>query len=292
MADVLNRGTNMPAAVVAEMFNAVKGKSALARISDAKPLAFNGNTVFTFNFANEANFVAESDVKPDGGITATPVTIQPIKMEYGARVSDEFIYGSEEEGMDIIREFAEGAAKSFARALDLGAMHRVNPRTGTASTLIPTTNAFDTAIANANKFGTGDGMADFVSAISAVDEVNGLAIAPTLAGVLGSPANGVIAAPEYSFGGDPDTFRGHRSAVASTVSYGATPAALAYVGDFENAFRWGYARDVEVEVIRYGNPDNSNAGDLKYRNQVYLRAEAYIGWGILDPSAFAMVTPE
>ena len=38
---------------------------------------------------------------------------------------------------------------------------------------------------------------------------------------------------------------------------GSPPAAwaVAYVGDFD-AFRWGYARDVEFEVIEYGDPDN------------------------------------
>ena len=42
-----------------------------------------------------------------------------------------------------------------------------------------------------------------------------------------------------------------------------------------------------MEVIEYGDPDG--AGDLKRYNQVYLRAEAYIGWAILDPSAFGIV---
>ena len=62
----------------------------------------------------------------------------------------------------------------------------------------------------------------------------------------------------------------------------------ALVGDFVNCFKWGYAKEIPIEVIRYGNPDNdTQLGDLKGHNQVYLRGEAYIGWGILDPSAFA-----
>ena len=64
---------------------------------------------------------------------------------------------------------------------------------------------------------------------------------------------------------------------------------FAYVGDF-SAFRWGYSKDIPLEVIEYGNPDNDeSAGDLKGHNQVYLRAEAYIGWGILAADAFAGV---
>lgn len=284
MADILMRGTNMPAPVVAEMFNAVRGKSALARISDARPLAFNGNTMFTFNFQSHVNFVGEGENKPAGGVTAIPVVMRPIKMEYGARVTDEFLYGSEEVGMDILTRFAEGAAREFAYGLDMGAFHGINPRTGSASSLIAATNNFDGAIASANKIASGDAFTTLTAAIAAAGEVNGLALAPTFAGALAAPVDGVMVAPEYAFGGDPETFHGHRSAVSKAVS-----PASAYVGDFEKAFAWGYARDVEVEVIRYGNPDNSEAGDLKYNNEVYLRAEAYIGWGILDPSAFAMV---
>ena len=60
-------------------------------------------------------------------------------------------------------------------------------------------------------------------------------------------------------------------------------------GNFADYFRWGYARQIPLEVIEYGNPDNSDAGDLKGHNQVYLRGEAYIGWGIILPEAFARI---
>ena len=40
--------------------------------------------------------------------------------------------------------------------------------------------------------------------------------------------------------------------------------------------------------MEYGDPDNTGK-DLKGYNQVYLRLEAYIGWGILDPDAFARI---
>ena len=55
-------------------------------------------------------------------------------------------------------------------------------------------------------------------------------------------------------------------------------------------FKWGYAKEIPIEVIQYGNPDNDTTlGDLKGHNQVYLRGEAYIGWGILDAAAFAHI---
>ena len=80
-----------------------------------------------------------------------------------------------------------------------------------------------------------------------------------------------------------------KSAVNGTVGKVATGAdkVYGYVGDFD-AFRWGYARDVEFEVIEYGDPDNAGS-DLKGHNQVYLRAEAYLGWAVLDGNAFAKI---
>ena len=41
-------------------------------------------------------------------------------------------------------------------------------------------------------------------------------------------------------------------------------------------------------IIEYGDPDNSGK-DLKGYNQVYLRSEIYLGWGILDADSFARV---
>ena len=62
----------------------------------------------------------------------------------------------------------------------------------------------------------------------------------------------------------------------------------AIVGDFKNAFKWGYAKQIPLEVIQYGDPDQTGK-DLKAYNQVCLRAETYIGWGILDAAAFARI---
>lgn len=60
------------------------------------------------------------------------------------------------------------------------------------------------------------------------------------------------------------------------------------MGDFSNAFKWGYSEDIPIEIIQYGDPDNTGI-DLKGSNQICLRAEAYIGWGILDPTSFARI---
>ena len=296
MATIITNGGNIPPVVVSEMFNAVRGKSALAKISDRMPVAFNGSAEFVFNMDSEADIVAENGTKSNGGATATPIVIRPYKFEYGVRVSDEFLNGSEEYRMDVMREFAEGAARKFAKGMDIAAFHGLNPRTMTAATTTVGNMHFDSKIPAGSviSYTAGSEKANLDDAIAKVNgfgyDVNGVAFDPAFSSALGGVAVGSVAvAPEYLFGGDPDTFHGMKSAVNGTVGKVATGAdkVYGYVGDFD-AFRWGYARDVEFEVIEYGDPDNAGS-DLKGHNQVYLRAEAYIGWAVLDGNAFAKI---
>ena len=82
-----------------------------------------------------------------------------------------------------------------------------------------------------------------------------------------------------------------KSDVNNTVSKTGTASGSVtdqiIVGDFANAFRWGYAEEIPLEVIEYGDPDGQ--GDLKRTNEIVLRGEAYVGWGILDEASFAIV---
>ena len=70
--------------------------------------------------------------------------------------------------------------------------------------------------------------------------------------------------------------------------YNATVKDHAIVGDFAEMFKWGYAKEIPVEIIKYGDPDNSGK-DLKGYNQVYIRSEMYLGWGIMDEASFARI---
>ena len=52
--------------------------------------------------------------------------------------------------------------------------------------------------------------------------------------------------PELQWGANPQTVNGVQSDVNSTVGLNTD---LALVGDFANALRWGYAKDMTFEVI-------------------------------------------
>lgn len=293
----LSMGTNFPPELVRSMMNMVTGHSALANLSARQPIPFVGEKIFTFSLDKEADIVAENGAKSAGGATLGAVTITPVKFEYSARVSDEFMVADEEYQLRVLEEFGDGAGRAFARALDLAAFHGVNPRTNTDSAVVGTNN-FDDKITNAVTYAAAtpdDNLDAAIALITAADkEFNGIAMSPTMAADMSKvKVNGVAQYPEFRFGGRPASFAGINLDINSTVSKMPTSvetASMAYVGDFANRFRWGYATDMPVEIIQYGNPDNDTAaGDLKGHNQILLRLEAYIGWGILDPAAFAII---
>lgn len=290
-------GTNFPPELVEGMMNLVTGKSALAKLSARKPIPFTGEKLFTFNLDKEADIVAENGQKSAGGASVGTVSIVPIKFEYSARFSNEFMRADEEYRLRVLQEFGDGAGRKFARGMDLAAFHGVNPRTNQASAVVGTNN-FDNLVTSQITYAAAtpdDNLDAAIAAITGAErEFNGIAMAPAMANDMAQvEVNGVRQYPEFRFGGQPDRLAGNSIDINSTVSkmpQSVSNTAMAYVGDFANMFRWGYATDMPVEIIEYGNPDNdASAGDLKGSNQVLLRLEAFIGWAILDPASFSKI---
>lgn len=288
-----------PPALTNEMFNLVRGKSSLARLSGQSPIPFTGETAWTFSLDNEVDIVAENGAKSNGGATLGQVTITPVKVEYGVRVSQEFMFASEEIQLQYLRAFAEGFAAKVARGIDIMAFHGVNPRTGQAATATIGTNHFDAAVTSTTT-ATADNSADIQTAVGKIQarehEVTGIAAALTvksnLAGLKKGSASNEPLFPELAWGGTPAAINGVAIDFNTTVSFGSTPVDAAIIGNFRDFFRWGFARQIPVKVIEYGNPDNdATLGDLQGHNQVYLRGEAYVGWGILIPAAFERIIP-
>ena len=131
-----SKGTMFDPTLVKDLITKVKGKSALAALCGQTPIPFNGLKEMIFSMDNEIDIVAENGKKTEGGIAIAPVKIVPVKFEYGARFSEEMWYASEEARIDLLKNFNNGFAKKLAKGLDLAAIHGVNPRTKTASTVV------------------------------------------------------------------------------------------------------------------------------------------------------------
>ena len=297
MADnSLKSGTLFKPELVKELISKVQGKSVLAKLSAQTPIPFNGTEQFIFNLEGNAQIVGEGEQKGAGKATLTSKVIKPIKFVYQARITDEFKYASEEKQIQYLQSFSDGFAKKIAEAFDIAALHGLEPKSMTDASF-RATNSFDGQItANVVTY-VEDTFDDNIEA--AVQQVT--AKGGTVTGIAISPVGGQALAkikdtnknplyPEFRFGQNPNSFYGMASDINKnlTVTGGTAETDHAIVGDFQNMFKWGYAENIPLEIIEYGDPDGAGR-DLKAYNEICLRAEAFIGWGILDTDAFARV---
>lgn len=288
--------TLFPAELATEMFSKIVGHSTLAKLSASEPIPFNGKDIFTFDFSNNVSIVGEGGAKPAGDAAVTAVQIRPVKVVYQSRVNEEFQYAAEEAKLQYLKEFADGFTKKMAAAFDVMGFHGVNPATGSASDIIGN-NHFDYVIPSSNKIVLGHDSSDIdkniEEAIAKVEDaelpVNGIAMAPAARTAMAELTleNGERKYQDFAFGAFPAALGNGKLDVNATVSANSSKDRV-IVGDFQNAFRWGFAKEIPLEVIEYGNPDGGTY-DLKQANQILLRSEAYIGWAILNGASFARV---
>ena len=296
MADnSLKQGTLFQPELVKELISKVQGRSVLAKLSSQSPIPFNGVEQFIFNLEGNAQIVGEGQQKGAGKAVVDTKVIKPLKFVYQARITDEFKYASEEKQLEYLSQFADGFAKKIADAFDIAAIHGLEPK-GLTDATFRDTNSFDGLITGNIVNYAEDKFDDNIDAavqqiVAKGGEVTGLALSPVGGQALAKlKVNGVVQYPEFRFGQNPDSFYGMKSDVNKnlTVTGGTAQTNHAIVGDFENRFKWGYAENIPMEIIEYGDPDGAGR-DLKAYNEILLRAEAFIGWGILDADSFAQV---
>ena len=283
--------------LVKELFSKVQGKSVLAKLSAQQPIPFTGTTQMVFNLEGNAQIVGEGGKKEAGEAKIEPKVITPQKFVYQARISEEFLKASEQKQLEFLDKFAEGFAKKIAESFDIAAIHGVEPKTLTDASFRDK-NSFDglvkTNIVTYDAEHIDDNIDAAVQQIVAKGgEVTGIALSPTAGQALSKiKVNGVTQYPEFRFGQNPNSFYGMDSDMTKnlTLASGSHTAETDHVivGDFANRFKWGYADSVPLEIIKYGDPDQTGR-DLKAYNEICLRSEVYIGWGILDAEGFARV---
>ena len=293
--NTMKAGTLFKPELVTELIDKVQGKSVLAKLSAQTPIPFNGVEQFIFNLEGNAQIVGEGEQKLGNKAKLTSKVIKPLKFVYQARITDEFKNASEEKRMNFLSAYMDGFAKKIAEAFDLAALHGLEPKTMTDASF-RATNSFDGVINGSivtyDETKIDENLESAVQQVTARGcEVNGIALSPAAGQALAKvKVNGVVQYPEFRFGQNPDSFYGMKSDINKnlTVTGGTAETDHAIVGDFQNRFKWGYSENIPMEIIEYGDPDGAGR-DLKAYNEICLRAEAFIGWGILDEDAFARV---
>lgn len=293
MAGLLTTSFNLPNHIAEGIFKKAQDTSALARLSAAKPQKFGTEQVWTLTAAPKAELVGEGGTKSPTPTTYGSVTIKPAKVQVTMRFSEEVKWADEDYQIGVLSDMIDNAGIALSRALDLMAIHKINPLTGAVSSLLTDGLADVTQIATIS--GTKYDEAVEAAAglvIAAGFTPSGFAVDPTLSFNIAQMRDGEGRKlyPELGFGQNVTNLLGMQTAVANTVSGNpeiANPSNIAgIVGQFD-AFRWGVQRDIKVKMIESGDPDG--LGDLNRKNEIALRAEIVYGMGILNKSAFALV---
>ena len=294
-SNALKKGTLFKPELVTDIMNKVQGRSTLAKLSNQQPIPFNGTEQFIFNLEGNAQIVGEGELKGAGKAVITTKVIKPLKFVYQARITDEFLYASDEKKLEFLKHYAEGFSKKIAEGFDIAAIHGLEPK-GLTEASFKATNSFDGLITGNvvtyNAATIDENIDTAVQSVVANDnEVTGIAMSPVAGQAMSKiKVKDVVQYPEFRFGQRPDPFFHMDLAINKTlpVHGGSAKKDHVIVGDFQNRFKWGYAENIPMEIIEYGDPDGTGR-DLKAYNEILLRTEAYIGWGILDEKAFARV---
>ena len=284
---------NLPNDISAGIFKKAQSGSAIAQLSGATPQKFGKSQAWVLSAAPKAELVGEGAKKSETPTTYATKTINPYKLQVTMRYSSEVQWADEDTQIGILQDLADNAGIALGRALDLVAIHKINPLTGTAASQVTE------GLIDATQFSTLTGT-EYENAIEAAASLvigsgynpAGLAMDPSLSFGIATQkdTDGRRLYPELGFGQAVTNFLGMKTAVSDTVSakneIKTTNNLIGIVGQFD-AVRWGVQRSIGAHLIEFGDPDG--LGDLQRANQIALRAEIVYGIGIMDMKAFALI---
>lgn len=305
MATLATGSFSLPKHMVPGVWQKAQGQSVLARLSAADPQEFGEQQYMTLTAPPRGEVVGEGAQKAESTATFAPVTAIPRKVQVTQRFNQEVKWADDSRQLGVLQTMADLSGVALGRALDLIAIHGINPRTGAALSGSPAkiTDTTNVVELTTGTLATPDLAIEAAVGLVLADSLSpdGVALDNSYAFSLATQRDlqGRKLYPELGFGADASAFSGLRAAVSDTVRGGpeaVTPTTGAYattnpnvkaiVGDF-SAFRWGVQVNVPLELIEFGDPDG--LGDLKRQNQIAIRAEVVYGIGIMSLDAFAQV---
>lgn len=283
----------LPNELVGDLIKHVSDESVVAKLAPATARGTILNDQYTVLTAEpELDFVEESGQKPAVEIDTAPVITANFKAAGTLRFSQEVMWADEDTQLDIFTNSFESLARAGARALDYGILHAVSPNSGTPLTgYTALTQGANQQTATADPQADMDSLPDDV--IQQGYEFNGIALAVNYANTLRKlrNADGIKLYPEVGLGlRDTSTIDGVTAAVSNTVNGSRISPATGInaIGGDWSLIRWGIVREIQNELIEYGDPDG--LGDLKRQNEIALRYEIMYKWAVIDPKGFTVLT--
>ena len=281
----------LPREVPVETVNKVKEISTIARLSPSTPQLFTDKTSLVFNPSSEAEVVAEGAKKGAYEQSLTPVEGTRVKLVTTTRVSNELVWADQDAKTEIVQRIVEDQAEALARAIDYVIYHAINPKTGEVlsgyKSLVEQSNIVTSQTETGSEYKDIDSMSDAL-----IDyNINGIALSREFASTLRKirvQNTGQRLYPEIPLSLETGSLDGIPASTSNTVSGSLAKTATnvrAIMGDF-STIKWGMIRDMQSEIIEYGDPDNTGS-DLKNSNQVAYRTESMFAYALLDPKAFA-----
>lgn len=217
--------------------------------------------------------------------------VRTVKLQYTERMSEEFLIFDEDKQLRVVDTLArKWMGSDFLKDLDTLIIHGINPLTGQQAASIQDyiLKPGSSIVIPADSDSAADINAALKTAIGSVSDANAIGFSNKASGKLAGLTTNA-GTQEYpslgKFGLNVEAFEGLRAAASKEV--GEFNGVQLVVGDYD-AIKWGIAAEMPVELIRYGDPDGQ--GDLKRHNQVALRYEVIVGFGIANPDALAVVT--
>lgn len=294
MPALITNDFEFPNDISNEIFKKAEKGSALAQLSGARPQKFGKQQTWVLTAPPKAEIVGEGEQKSPTPSTYAPKVTTPFKVQVTMRFSQEVQWADEDTQIGVLQDMAENAGIALGRALDLAGIHKINPLTGTVSTIVKE-GLVDTSQAAAVADGKYDEAIEAAAGllITGGYTPTGIAMDPALSFGLSTmrDADGRRLYPELGFGQEVANFAGMNAAVSDTVSgkneLAVDSGIIGIVGQFD-AFRWGVQRSIAAHLIEFGDPDG--LGDLQRMNQIAIRAEMVYGVGIMVMDAFAKIT--
>ena len=296
---------SLPKHLVPGVWKKAQGQSVLARLSAADPQEFGEQQYMTLTAPPRGEVVGEAAQKSESTAQFAPVTAIPRKVQVTQRFSQEVKWADDSRQLGVLTTMADLSGVALGRALDLIAIHGINPLTGallsgSPAKITDTTNVVEL---DSGTLAKPDQAIEAAVGLVLADgcSPDGIALDNSYAFSLATQRDnqGRKLYPELGFGATATAFSGLNAAVSDTVRGGpeavtastgayrtTNPNVKSIVGDF-SAFRWGVQVNVPLELIEFGDPDG--LGDLKRQNQIAIRAEVVYGVGIMSLDAFAQV---